>query len=257
MADLGARPTRVWLRSRLRPATPGEDLPTRRPLRRRDELLAQLYVLGRVERPFFVAQQLETVLFEGIPLRLKTYKWWKRLGRLTARAETAAIYSHLGLVRGLDLLHSLLSRSLSDPDIPGHVMLVGDAGTGKTTLSRMLVRRFRDELNAEQPLVPVWVGLRRWDPTTTTPRELIVSLLGRDWNLSSLLAHQLIRDNGVLAIFDGLDELPPEKGPAALNALQREWQGKPMLITSRPSGLVYSTCRQSEVTPVTIKHPSP
>jgi hypothetical protein len=38
---------------------------------RRTELIAQLYVLRRLERPLFVAEQLETVLFEGMPHRFE------------------------------------------------------------------------------------------------------------------------------------------------------------------------------------------
>jgi hypothetical protein len=46
---------------------------------RRDELVAQLYTLGRLERPLFVAEQLETVLFEGVPHRLRS--WIRALRR--------------------------------------------------------------------------------------------------------------------------------------------------------------------------------
>lgn len=38
---------------------------------RRTELISELYMLGRAERLLFVAEQLETVLFEGAPHRLK------------------------------------------------------------------------------------------------------------------------------------------------------------------------------------------
>lgn len=37
---------------------------------RRQELIAELYTLGRLERPLFVAEQLETMLVEGLPHRL-------------------------------------------------------------------------------------------------------------------------------------------------------------------------------------------
>lgn len=33
---------------------------------RRQEIIADLYVMSRIERPFYVAEQLETVLFEGL-----------------------------------------------------------------------------------------------------------------------------------------------------------------------------------------------
>jgi hypothetical protein len=37
---------------------------------RRTELIAELYTVPRVERPLWVAEQLETALFEGLPHRL-------------------------------------------------------------------------------------------------------------------------------------------------------------------------------------------
>ncbi|MDY7102133.1 MAG: hypothetical protein S0880_13180 [Actinomycetota bacterium] len=37
---------------------------------RRRELVAELYVVPRLERPFWVVQQLEVSLFEGLPARL-------------------------------------------------------------------------------------------------------------------------------------------------------------------------------------------
>jgi hypothetical protein len=49
---------------------------------RRDELTAQLYVLPRLERPFFVAEQFETVLFEGLPHRISA---WRRRGSKRTR----------------------------------------------------------------------------------------------------------------------------------------------------------------------------
>jgi hypothetical protein len=37
---------------------------------RRDELIAELYLVPRIERPFWVLQQLETALFEGLWQRI-------------------------------------------------------------------------------------------------------------------------------------------------------------------------------------------
>jgi hypothetical protein len=50
---------------------------------RRAELLAQLYVLRHLERPLFVAQQCETVLFEGLPHRIQ--EWRRRRASKPAR----------------------------------------------------------------------------------------------------------------------------------------------------------------------------
>lgn len=41
---------------------------------RRRELLSELYAVPRLERPFWVAEQLETALLEGIPLRARYVK---------------------------------------------------------------------------------------------------------------------------------------------------------------------------------------
>lgn len=64
---------------------------------RRRELVAELYALRRLERPLFVAEQLETVLFEGVPgraraalrgLRMLTRKRPSRLRVLQVSATT-------------------------------------------------------------------------------------------------------------------------------------------------------------------------
>jgi hypothetical protein len=41
---------------------------------RRQELLSELYAVPRIERPFWVAEQLEVALFEGLRGR-STLKW--------------------------------------------------------------------------------------------------------------------------------------------------------------------------------------
>lgn len=43
---------------------------------RRAELIAELYHLPRFKRPMFVAEQIETVLFEGLPRRLSSAWNW-------------------------------------------------------------------------------------------------------------------------------------------------------------------------------------
>jgi len=45
---------------------------------RRQELVAELYTKGRIERLFFVAEQLETVLIEGVPHRVRSTSRWVR-----------------------------------------------------------------------------------------------------------------------------------------------------------------------------------
>jgi hypothetical protein len=51
---------------------------------RRRELLGELYAYPRIERPFWVAEQLETALFEGLPGRLTD---WRAKGLAAWRAR--------------------------------------------------------------------------------------------------------------------------------------------------------------------------
>ncbi|HKR49790.1 MAG TPA: hypothetical protein VJT72_09470 [Pseudonocardiaceae bacterium] len=43
---------------------------------RRTELIAELYTVPRIQRPLWVAEQLETALFEGVPHRLAAVRQW-------------------------------------------------------------------------------------------------------------------------------------------------------------------------------------
>jgi hypothetical protein len=52
-------------------------------------LIAGLYILGRFERLLYVGEQLETVLFEGVPHRIRSIQagrsWKKRKGKSSFR----------------------------------------------------------------------------------------------------------------------------------------------------------------------------
>lgn len=54
---------------------------------RRTELIAELYAVPRIERPFWVAEQLEVALFEGFPHRWSAVlSWFARRRQERARA---------------------------------------------------------------------------------------------------------------------------------------------------------------------------
>lgn len=59
---------------------------------RRKELVAELYVLPRLERPLFVAEQLETVLFEGMPTRFRAIL--RHVGHRLQRRRVIRILTH-------------------------------------------------------------------------------------------------------------------------------------------------------------------
>lgn len=78
---------------------------------RRKELVAQLYVLKRRERSLFVAEQLETVLFEGVPNRVRALR--RRLARNQARpsddsSRARQSIGQPGAAMGLDVVSALV-----------------------------------------------------------------------------------------------------------------------------------------------------
>jgi len=58
---------------------------------RRRELLGELYAVPRIERPFWVAEQLEVALFEGLRDRLKAWRDRYTERRIDPFAEMVAI----------------------------------------------------------------------------------------------------------------------------------------------------------------------
>jgi hypothetical protein len=65
---------------------------------RRTELVAELYKVPRIQRPLWVAEQLETVLFEGLPHRLAAVlRWAGRPHRARAKAKRVAASLVYGL----------------------------------------------------------------------------------------------------------------------------------------------------------------
>ena len=60
---------------------------------RRTELIAELYTVPRIHRPLWVAEQLETALFEGLPHRFSAVLRW------VARQRRA--WAHAGLQAGV------------------------------------------------------------------------------------------------------------------------------------------------------------
>lgn len=59
---------------------------------RRTELIAELYTVPRIQRPLWVAEQLETALFEGVPHRLMAvFQWAARPHRARAKALLGAV----------------------------------------------------------------------------------------------------------------------------------------------------------------------
>ncbi|MEU6076044.1 NACHT domain-containing protein [Micromonospora sp. NPDC047074] len=128
------------------------------------------------------------------------------------------------------------------------VMLVGGAGSGKTTISRWLAVRVatrrlpKDLRSALDQCVPFYVPLRGLLREKSTPsiddlffrQDPALRSIGRRWLLSNL------RDGKALIILDGFDELSETARSAAeiwLKELLAEYPACHYFATSRPEGL--------------------
>lgn len=84
---------------------------------RRRELLGELYAVPRIERPFWVAQQLEIALFEGLRDRFRAWRaaWQSRSSSAATRAPTGW---RVGDHEVPDLTSAMVLADLLAADLP-------------------------------------------------------------------------------------------------------------------------------------------
>ena len=99
---------------------------------RRQEVIADLYVMRRIERPFYVAEQLETVLVEGLP---------ERLSRMASRVlRPQRVRRRIRRIR--QLAHII--------DVVAYGTEGGELSTEDQAAVRVLHTRLREEMHAQQ-----------------------------------------------------------------------------------------------------------
>ncbi|MFB8776284.1 NACHT domain-containing protein [Streptomyces broussonetiae] len=205
---------------------------------RRRELLAELYAVPRLERPFWVAEQFETALAEGLPQQGRRMR--HKVARVMSRRVEKTVKGHVRRYMpapdcpGLDVAQAyVLERLLVKDPANARIAILGAPGTGKTLGSRLFAHRLLEESGADEWRVPVWIEMRRWDPVTVSCDGLIADVMTRRLGLSLKLTRNLIHSGRVFPIFDGFDEIDSDRRLAAVRELNRQWSGRPMLITCR------------------------
>lgn len=125
------------------------------------------------------------------------------------------------------------------------LVILGGPGTGKTTLAVLLVLRLLASRQKDEP-VPVLVSLAGWDTRIHSRlSDWLVVRLEQDYpalratDLGEGAARILVARGHILAVLDGLDELPGPARATAITALNRSLSDSDQFIlTSRTSEFV-------------------
>ncbi|MEV6238358.1 NACHT domain-containing protein [Lentzea sp. NPDC051838] len=151
---------------------------------------------------------------------------------------------------GVDELVALLR------ELPRRQLIVlGEPGAGKSVLAARITLALCAN-RSEDDVVPVLLPLSSWQVGEESPRDWIKRRLRADYASDDV--EQLVDADRVLAVADGLDELPPELHAEAVAELGAS--GLPLVVTSRsveyedavsPSGRVPASALVVELAPLT------
>jgi NACHT domain-containing protein len=183
--------------------------------------------LRRRESPESTATQLRAKTGAEIDRRLDDMSRTAEDITLTYRLSSSGQRANLN-----ELIDALIKRS-------GRVVLTGQPGVGKSytalQLAAALIRR-------DPSIVPLVIPLSRWTGTDE-PTDRIARFLETEFNVVTPTAHELLRTDRVIPVFDGLDELCAEESavePAAeLLAALIDWR----ILGTRVT--FFLTCRRS------------
>ena len=100
----------------------------------------------------------------------------------------------------------------------GRLLLVGVPGAGKTTLMLQLVLEL---LESEPGALPVLLNLATWSKEFTTLEAWLKKILPAETGTSDRYAAELIRQNRLILLFDGFDEIREEDRLSCLEAINR------------------------------------
>jgi hypothetical protein len=135
-------------------------------------------------------------------------------------------------------------------DAPSRVVVVGEAGAGKTGLCLLLTLEVLSR--PWEARVPVLLNIASWNPADNLEGWLLDRLLelypflGNRSRYGAGAAAEILNRDRVLVLLDGLDEMAPAHRAAALRAIDSDLGGsRPLVLTSR--GEAFAAANESGV----------
>ena len=113
-----------------------------------------------------------------------------------------------------------------------HVLLIGKPGSGKSTsLQQLLWEDAEAIIQGEKRIIPVLVELRNWD---TSVENLIYKFLRKNKHrIDKDEIEDLLYDEQLLLLMDGLNELPSDKARDNVAQFRQDYFDTPMIFTTR------------------------
>lgn len=216
-------------------------------------------------------------VWQPVPLRVR----WSSTGRPVAAARDVVLDEDATDWRELPLDGHVTEIVTAFTGLPHRQLVVlGGPGAGKSVLATLLTLGMLEERQAGAP-VPVLLSLASWDPTREDVETLLTRRLTEDYVFlagpapgGATMANHLLTHHGLVAVLDGLDELPVEWHGPAIEALDRfAAAGHPLVLTCRAeeyehavttTGVLLSRAAIVELRPLAVadviaflRHPAP
>jgi NACHT domain len=214
------------------------------PLRNGDSMMTELsqMVLSLVGLIFWLSTLLSQVLFARKSRKMSPYEAIQRLIYQQKSVLFSALFSSQVLPRPISvswrfrrippgmefptaerLFESdfvrLLKGELSTP-----IVLLGEAGSGKTTMARqamldLLTESSREDNLVDKRRVPLIISLSTWEPSRISLNEWLTKRISQEHGMQSEICLELLLNDNLLLLMDGLDEMPAKCREEALRHL--------------------------------------
>jgi hypothetical protein len=138
------------------------------------------------------------------------------------------------------------------------LVVVGEAGTGKTTLAiQLLLEVLRHR--ADGDAVPVFLSVSSWDPAAISFEDWLVDELGQNYyamlRAVPRLAGELVAGGWILPVLDGLDEAPSSRAAEMVAHINRDWGERPLILTGRTASYAGATAAEAVLTGAVVVEP--